>query len=453
MPNTFAYIVLLSWPLVTFYLLRKFGTGPGALMALLLSYMFLPASFALNLPGLPDPDKFTMTTFTILLIIIFRGGNLGFRYLDNRFKFLLFLLIIAPFLTALTNQERYLHLPGLSLYDGLGSSVISFMEFIPFLIGLAYFREEKEQFRLFKYFAIATFIYAFFALFEIRMSPQLHKIVYGYFPHDWMQQIRSGGFRAVVFMGHGLLVAMFLALGVAFWATLHQAKFKVFKYSNFVGLAVVFITLVLSKSLAALLYGVFAIFAIKFLKGKTIYLISAAMALIFITYPISTATGIFPHDRLVNLASEVSADRAGSLGFRFKNENALLAHANEKPIFGWGTWGRNRVYDKETGEDLSVTDGAWIISLGSSGWVGFLSNFLFLFLPLWIVFRNYKKMNFSSHQSQTIMAGHTLIIALIMIDQLPNASFNPLYWILAGSLLGRSQVLLNTKNKLGNKIK
>ncbi|WP_439503611.1 hypothetical protein [Methylophaga sp.] len=443
MPNTFAYIALLSWPVVTLFLLRKYGIGPGSLISLLAAYMFLPASFSIDLPGLPDPDKFLMTTVTILLFIIFQGKKIGIAYLDKRFIALFLVFLVAPFITALTNQDRYLHLPGLSLYDGLSASITSFLEFIPFFIGLVYFRDEKEHFRMFKYFAIAAFIYSFFVLFEIRMSPQLHNWVYGYFPHSWIQQYRSGGFRAVVFMGHGLLVAMFLAMGIVFWASLKQAKFKVFRFSNTFGLTFVFITLMLSKSLAALIYGLFAVLAIKFLRSKQIYFASAVMALIFITYPISSATGLFPHGTVVDVASGINAERGGSLEYRFKHENTLLAHANQKPAFGWGAWGRNRIYDPETGEDISITDGGWVISLGTSGWVGFLSKFLFLFLPIWIVYRKNRYMHFGSNQAQILLAGNCLVLALIMVDQLPNASFNPLYWCLAGSLLGRTQVLLS----------
>lgn len=442
MPNNIAYLVFLSWPLIVFFLLNRYKVGPGALLSLLGAYMFLPASFVLAIPG-PDLDKFLITIITIIIFIVFRGYKFGFQYLDNRFKIILILLIISPFLTALTNQERYLHLPGLTLYDGLSNSIVAFVEFFPFLIGLVYFRDEEEHFRLFKYFAIAAFIYAFFALFEIRMSPQLHKWIYGYFPHSWIQQYRSGGFRAIVFMGHGLLVATFLAMGVAFWIAIYKAKLKVFKFSNIICLIVVFFTLLLSKSLAALIYGVFTLITIQFFKSKQIYFFSLILSLIFITYPISSATGLFPHDEIINLASKISEDRAGSLEYRFNHENNLLAHANEKKLFGWGTWGRNRIFDTETGEDISVTDGRWVISLGATGWVGFLSTYLFLFLPLWIVFRHNKSMRFNSSQDKILLSSHCLIIALLMIDQLPNSSFNPLYLCLAGSLLGRAQILLS----------
>lgn len=413
--------------------------------------MFLPASFAIVIPGFPNLDKFVVTTLTIILFILFRKQSLGMEFLGNRLKLMLLIIVAVPFLTVITNQENYLHLSGLSFYDGLSVSVNGVLDFFPFLIGLAYFREENEHLKLFKYFAIASLIYAFLALFEIRISPQLHNWVYGYFPHSWVQQYRSGGFRAVLFMGHGLLVAMFLTLGVVFWATLKKSRSKVFRFSNTFGLLVVLLTLFLSKSLAALIYGLFAFIAIKFLKPTHIYFVSAMFGLIFITYPISSATGLFPHETIVDVANVINQDRAGSLSFRFNHERSLLSHANEKPFFGWGGWGRSRVYDAETGEDLSVTDGAWAISLGTSGWFGFMSTFLFLFVPLWILYRKNKQMYFDSNQEKILIAGHSVVVALIMIDQLPNASLNPLYWFLAGSLLGRTQVLLSGKKHQRNK--
>ena len=57
-----------------------------------------------------------------------------------------------------------------------------------------------------------------------------------------------------------------------------------------------------------------------------------------------------------------------SLEFRFYHEGLLLEHAKDKILFGWGGWGRSTFYN-------SVTDGTWIIILGSSGILGFLAYF------------------------------------------------------------------------------
>ena len=39
---------------------------------------------------------------------------------------------------------------------------------------------------------IAMVIYSFPALFEVRMSPQLHNQFYGYFPSSFIQHMRGG---------------------------------------------------------------------------------------------------------------------------------------------------------------------------------------------------------------------------------------------------------------------
>ena len=57
----------------------------------------------------------------------------------------------------------------------------------------------------------AGLVYVPFCLFEVKQSPQLHVIVYGYMPHDFGQQVRFGGYRPMVFLGHGLLVAFFMS--------------------------------------------------------------------------------------------------------------------------------------------------------------------------------------------------------------------------------------------------
>ena len=53
-----------------------------------------------------------------------------------------------------------------------------------------------------------------FCLFEIRMSPQLHKCVYGSTSAP-RQTFRWGGFRPMVFMQRGLAVGIWMIAGVA----------------------------------------------------------------------------------------------------------------------------------------------------------------------------------------------------------------------------------------------
>jgi len=437
MPNIVAYAVISIWPIIILFLIKRYGLQSGVLMSLLGAYMFLPAGFEVNFPGIPAFDKFSVTIFVFMAYIFFTNKKIDFSSFNWTIKLIIFGYLVSPFFTAMTNKFAYLHLPGITFYDGISQTATNFIYFFPFLIGFKFFRDFNSQILIFKYFILAAFIYAFLALYEIRMSPQLHNTFYGYFPHEWLQQYRSGGYRAVVFMGHGLLVAMFLSLGLAFTTAINKSKIKTFPLNIKMIMIVLFITLLFSKSYAALVFALFSYLAITFFPTKLIHKGALFIALVFILYPFLSTSNIFPHQKIVNLASSFSSERAGSLNFRFENEARLLEHANKKPFFGWGGWGRNRVYDPETGQDISVSDGKWIITIGTLGWIGFLTQFLLIVLPVYFAYRIQPKVKDLLYSERILFASHTLIVAIILLDQMPNSSLNPLYWLVIGALLGR----------------
>ena len=74
----------------------------------------------------------------------------------------------------------------------------------------------------------AALIYAPLCLLELRLSPQLHRWVYGYHQHDFVQTMRDGGYRPMVFMEHGLMVSFWMAAAAltAFWLW-HERTFRV----------------------------------------------------------------------------------------------------------------------------------------------------------------------------------------------------------------------------------
>lgn len=447
MPNPIAYLAIFVWPLVILYLLKRYGFAKGVLFSLLGAYMFLPAGFSINLPGIPAFNKFSVTSMTLIAYIVLSGKGSGFKTLPRIYKLLIIGFIVSPFLTVINNPNSYMFLPGLTYYDGLSESVGQFLYILPFMIGFKYFRSFEDQLDLFKYFAISAAIYALLALYEIRMSPQLHNIFYGFFPHSWLQQVRSGGYRAIVFMGHGLLVALFLAIGLGFWAVIRKNKKRILPFDNTLLLIVVVIALIFMKSLAALIFGLFLFLMITFMSTKKIHQASLVIAILFMTYPITSAMKIFPHDNIVDIAYSVNPERGQSLEYRFHHEELLLEHANLKPLFGWGGYGRNRVRDPETGEDLSVTDGRWILSLSVRGWFGFLMEFLLVVLPIYVAYKVQKRSKDIGKSERSLLAAHALIVSIILLDQMPNASFNPLYILLVGSLLGRAYEIQSEANE------
>jgi len=277
-------------------------------------------------------------------------------------------------------------------------------------------------------------------LFEIRMSPQLHTWFYGYFPHSFVQQMRQGGFRPVVFMGHGLLVSFFAFIVLIAAVALWNNRIKIRQLPPASLSYYLFVVLVLCKSMASLLYGLFAFLLLKGTKPKTQHRMATLLVCLAMAYPIMSITNIFPHQTISNMATSFDKERAQSLNFRFDNEKILLAHGRERFFFGWGGWGRNRVYNDVTGKDESVTDGQWVLTFGTSGILGFIAQFGLIAVT---VFRAGKASKLQiSKPEQTILAAHALLVAIIMIDQLPNASLAPWLWLLIGILLGRSEMII-----------
>jgi hypothetical protein len=189
--------------------------------------------------------------------------------------------------------------------------------------------------------------------------------------------------------------------------------------------------LVLSKNLGPLIITIS--FAGLIMVGGRRLMISAAVfvASILILYPALRASGLIPTSAIVNIAAAISEDRAGSLEFRLMNEDALMARANEKPSFGWGNWGRNQIYNPDTGGLISVTDGLWIILIGTYGWFGYVAHFALLTIAVW--FSAFRR---SALGKTLVTPGLMILLSASLIDLIPNGWLHAHVWLIAGSLTG-----------------
>lgn len=434
-------VALLAWPLVAIWLFTRLPFRRAILWSVLGSYLFLPAAFAIDLPGVPPMDKESLPNLALLVIVCF-AAPARFRLLpeDPVARLLLGLLFAGGFLTALTNQDPIriadFTLPAMSLYDGLTYSVRQFLVIVPFLIGWQYLRSTEAHREILRMLLIAGLAYSVLMLFEVRMSPQLHAWVYGYFPHSFAQQVRGGGFRPVVFLTHGLWVAFFamtvFIAAIALWRDSRQAapKPRYLYMAGYLGAV-----LILCKSLGSILYGLALAPIVALTKTRRQIWIAAVLVLISLTYPILRGAQLVPTETILEWAGAIDVEREESLRFRFVNEDLLLAHAERRPLFGWGLWSRGRVFDAETGADISTTDGYWVIIIGIAGWAGYLAIFGLLGLP---VLRMWLGMQRSGRSPPVVTGALGLLIAINMIDLLPNATLTPLTWLIAGALLGHS---------------
>src|SRR5690606_37509185 len=82
----------------------------------------------------------------------------------------------------------------------------------------------------------------------------------------------------------------------------------------------------------------------------------------------------------IDWLSTKSPERAASLELRFVNEDAMLVRTMERPWFGWGDYGRGRVWN-EYGQ-ATIQDGAWIIVMSATGVVGLVGLFGMIGTPI-----------------------------------------------------------------------
>lgn len=445
---------LLAWPVVTIILVRLLP-WPNALIASMIGgYLLLPEQGGFDPPLLPEIAKDTIPCLTLLLIAVLaqpgqqsgakgHSWSQGLNVLDGWVPrsvtgfVLLAALVVGAILTALTNGDR-LHfgtfsIPGLSLYDGFSLVVGSASLIVPLLLGRKYLAHSDAHRLLLVYLVIAGLGYSFLALAEIRLSPQLNRWVYGFFPHSWIQHVRGGGFRPLVFLNHGLWLAIFLAMTIIAALGLSRAEPKA-RVGWLLAAAWLLMTLVLAKSLGALLITLLIAPVVLFLSCRLQLFFAACIAIILLTYPLLRGADLVPTDQLVNLAERIDESRAQSLEFRFDQEDRLIQHANERPAFGWGRHGRSRVYD-EFGRDISVVDGAWVISIGTGGWLRYVVEFGLLSAPIILLALRRRRYDLD-------MATVVLILVLVanLIDLIPNSTRVPITWLIAGALLGRLEM-------------
>ena len=434
-------LALFVWPLISVVFFIKLRLPLAIILTILGGFLFLPENTELNLPGIPGLDKRSIPALTALVLaLIFAdrattaGQPASLFPRQPLIVLLLIVLVAGAVLTALTNDDPliygFLTLPGLQLYDAASTTASALLMILPLLLARRFIADPEAQRLLLMVLCVAALGYSLLVLFEVRMSPQLNRWIYGFFPHSWSQHIRAGGFRPVVFLQHGLVLGIFLCMAIL--ATLALVRIDTRRRRLFLLVALwLFGTLMLSRNLGAVFITV-ALMPVIFMLGvRGQLLVAAIISGVFLAYPVVRASQILPIDQIIRLAEDIDPQRADSFVFRLNHEESLLSKASERPAFGWGGWGRGRVYD-DVGNDISVTDGAWIITLGMDGWTGYVARYGLLTLPVFLLLLHRRRYGIGPET-----AALAVLLAANLIDLVPNSSNTPLTWLLAGALWGR----------------
>ncbi|MEO0013698.1 MAG: hypothetical protein RLZZ535_2087 [Cyanobacteriota bacterium] len=420
-------IVMYGWIPVVLYLFVRFPTKRALIISMIVAWQFLP-QVALSIPGLPAYTKMSAACYGVLL------GTL--IYDTTRFTSLkpgwidvpMVILCLCPIASQLTNG-------GSPLSPTLNQIVTWGM---PYLLGRLYLNSLDGLRQL----AIGIFAgglaYIPFTMIEGFRGPILHQMVYGVNAfEDCGQARRMGGWRPVVFMQHGLMVGLWMMtaalIGFWLWQTGALKKFQGRSMKTLV--IIIIIAFFLCRSTGA--YSLFAMSLIVLFCAKQF---KTSLPLLFIIgyiifYLYLAASGQFSSAEVISFISQLfGEERAGSLGFRFQNEEMLGDKARQRFLFGWGDSGGNRVYN-EYGDDVSVTDSLWIIAFGVNGVVGLVSLFSSLLIPVIAFCFKYPARTWSNPK---VAPAAILGIALAMytFDCVLNAMTNPIFTLIAGSISG-----------------
>lgn len=443
-PNIIAYLALALWPVVAWVLWKRLSPAQALIWTILGGYLALPPLTAFDMPVIPSMDKATLPNIMALVCaIMIAGDRIGFIPRSLLGKVLIAIYVLSPFGTVITNTDPLIFeqaiIQGMRLYDSLASISYQIIALLPFFLARRYLGSPEGMKAILTALVAAGLAYSIPMLIEAVMSPQINVWVYGFFQHDFFQTIRYGGYRPVVFLPHGLWVAFFalmamLAALVLMRRTTAEARPKAM--AIFLYLAVM---LVICRSAGPLVYALAVMPLILFAPPRLQLWLAALMAIVVIAYPTLRGAHLVPIDEILRLANSLSPERAYSLNFRIENEEILLDRAQERPWFGWGGYGRAFTHDPVTGERLNIADGAWVILMGTYGWMGYLAEFGLTALPLLLLGRQALRQDSADLSPWT--AAVALILGANMLDLLPNATHIPFTWLMAGALLGESERL------------
>jgi hypothetical protein len=433
------------WIPVVIYLFSRFPARRAVVISFIVAWLYLPQA-ELDLPGLPDYTKISATCYGILLATFIYDTGRFSTFRPGWIDIPILVWCFTPFMSSITND--------LGAYDGFSALLNAIVVWgIPYFLGRIYVNS-LEGFRL---LATGIFIgglsYIPLCLFEVRFSPQLHRIFYGSLAFaDFGQSVRLGGFRPTVFLQHGLAVGAFMMVaalaGIWLWQT--RVIKRLWNIPMKWLVAALVVTFILVKSTGA--YALFAAGLVIMYIGrrfKTALPVFIAVMLIAAYLYISAGTENYFADQLVEFLSKIfPEDRISSLVFRFDNEELLVDRARERPWFGWAGYGRALVATNDYGA-VTVQDSLWVIAFGNHGTVGLVSLFTGMLLPVLALFwsRYPARLWFKPEVAPTAVV--TVGLLLYMIDCILNAMTNPIYIFAAGGIAG---LALKPREKLKKKV-
>lgn len=436
-----ALVMLMLWPFVVAVFFSRMPRQQAIIWSLLAGYLVLPPLAAINLPVGPGLDKHLIPAMTASFFAFLKRDENDTDVAPPivlPIALLLGTMLFVPYFTGFTNPDTLIDgvsvRPNIGFTQSMSESLLMGAHLLPFWLGYRYLSNPQGAKLLIHALVFAMLVYSVPMILEVRMSPQINVWVYGYFQHDFVQTMRYGGFRPIVFLEHPLWVAFLCltALLCAIAITRTDLSRKWYAITGYLGMI-----LIMCKSAGVLLHLIIAFPFLWLARSRMIVAVALALGTAVFFYPVVRAQPWMPLEEIIETVSNAEADRGQSLGFRLINETRLLARALERPYFGWGGWGRPLIIDPTDGRIETITDGEWIRVLGERGIVGYTAEFGLLLLPIFMLWRAWPRSGSRRpDQEEMAIAVLAMIMGLNMLDLIPNATLTPISWLMTGLIAG-----------------
>ena len=419
---------------------RTLGGRRGMLVSLLAGWLFLPwfNQVGRAIPVLHSKEMFVPAVILAVSLALDwpAWSELRWRLADVPIA----VICLSPFLTSLSND--------LGAYDGAAAVVNSTMIWgAPYLLGRVYLGTPAALFEAAESLVLAGLTYVPFCLWEIRMSPQLHRQVYGFAQHSFAQHVRDGQYRPMLFMAHGLMVAMFMASAtvVAFWLWRTRRARLVGRVPMSWAVAILGVTTILCRSVGAVVLmaaGMAILEGTRRLRTSVLVVLLALVPAVYCTLRITD----WDYQPMVMQAERwFGQQRAESLRSRLAFDQELKDHDMKRPWLGWGKWNASRLRDEE-GRDTTVVDSMWIFILGTGGLPVLIATGIMLALPLLLLVRAIPVQRWSDPRIAPA-ASFSVVVGIWAVDDLFNAMMSPIFPALAGAVVSFSALALALRER------
>jgi hypothetical protein len=309
-------------------------------------------------------DKLAACNLGAVLGTLFFNAQLFRRYrfhwIDAAYGFIL----VGMFLTSIMN--------GQGAKDGFSNSIDNLRAYLPLLIlSRLYITSVNDLYQAMRALIGGAFLYAFICVAEFRLAPQLHNIIYGYFPHGFEQFVRYDHFRPLGFFRHAIELSFFMgtATALACWLTfkgLLKPLWGLVPAWAVVGALLVGLACTLTFSGYAAFLICVTIFALfQLLRSRWMLLVLPLLAMGWMA---GRYTQVIDTDSLLRAASWFDPARAASLQYRLDADRINLNAASQNLLLGKSA--ANGVVRSDDGRMVMAVDAWWMITLVFFGIVG-----------------------------------------------------------------------------------